>query len=367
MHSMTHICESIRPVDISLSVEAQKHLNNLTKPQGSLGRLEAMATRLFCIQGGVRPIKAEKVRFFTVAGDHGVVEERIAAFPQAVTRQMVHNFLNGGAGINVLCRTHNIDLSVVDAGCVGGAYPAHPDLIDRRIGDGTANFAKTPAMSRSACEKALSNGFDLASDAAQQGYDIIGIGEMGIGNTTAATALFCAYLQLSPADVAGAGAGAPPEGIAHKARVVQSALTLHADALQKRDAIQPIDAVDILAHLGGFEIATMAGIILGAAAAQRAVLVDGFIATAAYTAALHICPHVDAYCFLTHYSAEQGYGRVLAALHAEKGEKAPLFDLGFRLGEGTGAAMAVPFLRSAAAIFNTMATFEDAGVSGAPC
>ncbi len=361
MHPMTPLCDSIRPVDISLAVEAQKHLDSLTKPQGSLGRLEALATRFFCIQGGVTPIKTEKVRFFTVAGDHGVVDEGIAAFPQAVTRQMVQNFLHGGAGINVLCRAHNIDLSVVDAGCVGGAYPVHPSLIDKRVGDGTANFTKEAAMSRNVCETALANGFALATEAAEQNYDIIGIGEMGIGNTTAATALFCAYLGLLPVDVAGAGAGASPEGIAHKARVVQGALALHADALKKGDAI------DILAYVGGFEIATMAGIILGTAAAKKAVLIDGFIATSAYVAAVHICPHAQDYCFLTHYSAEQGYMHVLAALHADKGEKAPFIDLGFRLGEGTGAAVAVPFFRSAAAIFNNMATFEDAGVSGAPC
>ncbi len=365
MHTIINTCESVQPVDLSLRTKAQAHLDNLTKPQRSLGRLEEVAMRLYCIQNGTIPLNIDPVQMYTVAGDHGIVEEQIAFYPQAVTRQMVQNFLNNGAAINVMCRTADVHLKVVDAGCVGGSFAPHPSLLDRRIGDGTVNFAKAPAMKRSMCEKALSNGIALAADAVQNGYAAMAIGEMGIGNSTVASALFCAYLQLEPQDVAGQGAYPTPERVTHKARVIKNALNLHAKAISEGDAI------DILAHVGGFEIATMAGIILGAAAAKKVLLVDGFIATAAYVAALHICPAVKDYCFLTHHSAERGYAVVLAALHRgardHPYDDAPLLNLGLRVGEGTGAALAVPLLRTSAAIFNSMATFQEASVSGAPC
>ncbi len=347
----------ILPVQKDLEVAAKAHLDNLTKPQGSLARLEDTAKRIYCIQQGQKPLRVDPAHMFTVAGDHGVTEEKISLFPQEVTRQMVLNFLNGGAAINVLCRTAQMSLSVVDAGCVGGSFAPHENLIDKRLGDGTKNFAQEPAMSRETCIQALRHGIELAQEAATQGYVTLGIGEMGIGNTTPATALFSAILGLSPHDVAGPGAGATADGVAHKARVVEKALNLHAHALKNGDAI------DALALLGGFEIAVMAGIVLGAAKEHMTVLVDGFISTSAYVAARHICPHVDGYALLSHTSAEPGYVHVLQALEKENVPALPLLHLGLRLGEGTGAALALPLVRAAVNIFNEMATFADAQVS----
>ncbi len=358
MHdTLNQLISTIAPVNTDLQNIAQTHLDDLTKPQGSLARLEELATKVFCIQSGKIPLKVNPACMFTVAADHGIVSEGIASYPQEVTRQMVLNFLAGGAGISVLCHEFDVDLSVVDAGCVGGAFAAHAKLIDMRLGDGTNNFAKGPAMSRELCLKALCNGASLAEDAAKKGYKTIGIGEMGIGNTTAATAIFCAMLGLEPKDVAGPGAGASAELIAHKAAVIKKALELH------NKVITDGDGIDILAYVGGFEIATMAGLMLGAAKSGCIVLVDGFISTAAYVAAKRICPHVKDYCILSHASAEPGYVHVLKALN----EPQPLLHLGLRLGEGTGAALAVPILRAAAAIYNDMATFSSAGVTGETC
>ncbi len=355
-NALDKIISNIKPVNFNLKQNAQAHLDNLTKPQGSLARLEELAAQIYCIQNAPNQIVVDKARMFTVAADHGIVAEKIASYPQEVTRQMVLNFLAGGAGISVLCKLNQIDLSVVDSGCVGGPFQAHESLIDLRLGDGTANFAKEPAMSRQLCLKALHNGFELATDAAKKGYKTIGIGEMGIGNTTAATAIFCAIFNLDPKHVAGPGAGASAELIAHKAEVIKEALNLHSNILSSGDGI------DILACVGGFEIATMAGIILGAAHNGCILVVDGFISSAAYVAARHICPEVEGYCILSHTSAEPGYTHILKELNTT-----PLLNLGLRLGEGTGAAIAIPLLRAAATIFNDMATFSDAGVTGETC
>ncbi len=358
------ILSHIQEVDKSLRPVAQAHLDNLTKPRGSLARLEDVATQIFCVQKGRTPLCIDPVRMFTVAGDHGVVAEGISPFPQTVTRQMVHNFLHDGAAINVLCRSAQIDLHVVDAGCVGGAFSSHDKLIDRRLGEGTANFTLAPAMDIQTCIKALLYGIALAEDAAKEGYRALGIGEMGIGNTTAATALFCAFLHLDPHTVAGPGAGSDAAGVSHKAKVVAKALALHKDALcLSTTTQQEQQGVAILAHVGGFEIAVMAGIALGAAKTGCMVLVDGFISTAAYVAARHICPKVEEYAILCHSSAEPGYIAVLEALASAQ----PLLHLQLRLGEGTGAALAVPLLRAAVAVYNDMATFGQAGVAEEIC
>lgn len=352
------LCAHISPIDPALRQQAQAHLDNLTKPQGSLGRLETAAVQLFSIQHGSAPaLSPDPAIMFTVAGDHGVAEEGVSPFPQAVTRQMVLNFLQGGAGINVLCKSSGMDLKVVDAGCAGGPFAPHPLLLDRRLGDGTANFTHGPAMSREACLQALLHGAQLAADAAEAGYRCVGAGEMGIANTTPATALYCACLGLEPENIVGPGAGANQEMMRRKTRVVRAALSVNAPLL--RDG----DAVDRLAALGGFEIAVMAGVMLGGARHGMAVLVDGFISTSAFVAARSLCPALDDYCFLTHASAEPGYAPVVAAL----GKTPPLLHLGLRLGEGTGAALALPLLRAAAAIYNDMATFAQAGVTGTPC
>ena len=355
--------ERIRPVAAADLEAARAWLDSLTKPVGSLGRLESLAARLWAIGEGKRPLDAGPALMLTVAGDHGIAAQGVSPFPQAVTRQMVANFLAGGAAINVLCRANGLSLRVVDAGCAGGPFPAHHLLLDRRQGDGTADMSRGPAMSRAACESALRAGFALAKDARAEGFRTLGLGEMGIANSTSATALYCALLGLSPAAVAGPGAGAEPPMVARKARLVAQALSINADAVGA-------GPVETLAALGGFEIAVMCGAMLGAAAQGMAVLVDGFISTSACAAALAVAPELAGYAILTHVSAEPGYAAAIrrmterAAPHAggaDWGE--PLLELGLRLGEGTGAALAWPLVKSAAAICNEMATMASAGVS----
>ncbi len=340
----------LKPVDTAFEPAARAHLDNLTKPRGSLGRLEDIAARLYCIQGGQTPIAAGPARMLTIAGDHGVVAQGIAVTPQAVTTQMVINFLNGGAGINVLCRASDMDFQVVDAGALADFEP-HERLIRAKIGRGAADISQGPAMSREHCVRALELGIALAEMARVDGMRVVGLGEMGIGNTTPSSALFCAYLGLSAEEAVGMGAGVPPKGLAHKTEIIARSLRVNAEAVRSGDPVA------ILAALGGYEIAAMAGVVLGAARRNMAVMVDGFIATAAYTAAARIAPTVAGYCFFGHGSAEAGHGKALELL----GEK-PLLDLGLRLGEGTGAAVAVFLLKAAAAVFNEMATFESAGV-----
>lgn len=352
-HAFDTLCQNIVPVDPALAPIAQGHLDNLTKPQGSLGRLEEIALRLFSIANGRTPLCVDPALMFTVAGDHGVVAENVAFFPQAVTRQMVQNFLNNGAGINVLARLANADLHVVDAGCVGGPFAPHPMLVEARLGDGTANIAVEPAMSVQTCLQGLLNGAALADKAAAAGKRCVGVGEMGIGNTTPATALYCALLKLRPETMTGPGAGATPAMLHNKIHVIQRALDRHAAVI---DAGKPLD---IIAALGGFEIVTMAGIMLGAARHRMVVVVDGFISTAAFMSARALCAAVEGYAFLSHASVEPGYMLAVESLHGAL----PLLHMGLRLGEGTGAALAIPILRAGASIYNEMATFDQAQVS----
>lgn len=354
--------ERIRPVAAADLAAARAHLDSLTKPAGSLGRLETLAARLWAMSGGL-PLDVAPALMLTVAADHGIAARGVSPFPQAVTRQMVANFLAGGAAINALCRANDVGLRVVDAGCAGGPFPAHPLLLDRRQGDGTADMSEGPAMSLPACESALRAGFALAKDARAEGFRTLGLGEMGIANSTAATALYCALLGLAPGEVAGPGAGAEPPMIARKARLVSRALAVNAGAVAR-------GPVETLAALGGFEIAVMCGAMLGAAAEGMPVLVDGFISSSACAAALAIAPDFAGYAILTHVSAEPGYAAALrrmterAAPHAGRADWGrPLLELGLRLGEGTGAALAWPLVRSAAAICNEMATLASAGVS----
>ncbi len=341
---------ALEPVNTGLEPAARAHLDNLTKPVGSLGRLEDLATRLYCIQDGRTPLAAAPARMITIAGDHGVVAQGIALTPQAVTVQMVLNFLNNGAGINVLCRAADVDFQVVDAGVLSDFEP-HERLVRAKIGRGTADLSQGPAMSRDDCLRALELGIALAEMAHADGMRVVGMGEMGIGNTTPSSALFCAYLGISPAEAVGMGAGIPPKGLAHKTEIIAQGLRANAEAVQSGDPVA------VLAALGGYEIAALAGLVIGAARRKLAVMVDGFIATAACTAAARIAPAVTGYCFFSHGSAEAGHVRALKRL----GQK-PLLDLGLRLGEGTGAALGIFLLKSAAAIFNEMATFESAGV-----
>ncbi len=354
---LQHSLACITPCNHELQRTAMEHLDNLTKPRGSLGLLEAVARRLYCIQGGAQKLRTEKAFMFTVAADHGIAAENVSSYPQEVTRQMVLNFLNEGAAINVLCKLNNIDFAVVDAGCVGGAFQPHKLLLDRRLGEGSRNFAKEAAMSRETCITALVHGIELADMATEKDYDIIALGEMGISNTTSATALFCALFDLAPALITGPGAGADQSLLAHKVKVIEHALSLHSATLKDGDAI------DLLATLGGFEIAVLAGIALGAAKNKRVLMVDGFIATAAFAVAANICKTVEDYALLAHTSAEPGYVHVLSALERQGFSHPPLLQLGMRLGEGTGAALAINLVRAAASIYNDMATFTSANIS----
>lgn len=345
-----NLIKKISPVDLSLEEQAYNHLDNLTKPPRSLGRLEEIAARLFAIfQGKVEPYPA---RIYTCAADHGVVEEGVSPYPQEVTRQMVLNFLQGGAGINVLCNTSGVELKVVDVGVKGESFPEHPHLIQKKIKPGTNNLVKTKAMSKEECLQALLLGIELAKEAKKEGINTIGTGEMGIGNTTPSTALYCAFLGLDPYKCTGKGAGLSDSKIKHKAKLIAQALKQHEKAIASKDPLT------ILASLGGLEIACLTGIILGGALEKMAVVVDGFISTAAFVAAYHFNPLVKDYCFFSHYSAEKSHKQLLAQIKAKA-----LLDLDLRLGEGTGAALAMFLLKAAANIFNQMATFEQAGVS----
>lgn len=349
--TLTAVLSAIHPVEQSLAQAAQAHLDNLTKPRGSLGRLEDLALQLCLIQGG-QPPKADPARVYTIAGDHGVVEEGVSPFPQEVTRQMVLNFLNGGAGINVLAKTAGAQLYVVDAGSKGPDFDEHPQLIRAKVAEGTANLAKGPAMSTDQCLRALLLGVELADRAQAEGVRVLGTGDMGIGNTTPSTALYCAYLGLPPEAMTGPGAGLNKEAVARKVEVIKRGLAVNAAAVATGDALE------ILAALGGLEIACLAGLILGGAKNRQLVCVDGFISTAACVAAWKLCPAIADYVVLSHASAEPGHRLAVQTLG-----KKPLLDLGLRLGEGTGAAVAMFLVRSAAAIYTDMATFAQAGVS----
>lgn len=321
----------------------------LTKPPGSLGRLEAIAVQFAAMQGCEKP-QAEKVFIGVFAGDHGVAEEGVSAFPQAVTAEMVKNFARGGAAISVLAKQLGATLEVVN---LGTAFDTGELLGVRQcnLGKGTANFARGAAMSEEQLAAALQAGRDSAARAQKIGTQLYIGGEMGIANTTAAAALACALLSLSPQQLAGPGTGLDSAGVQRKAEVVARALALHAAYLN--------EPRDVLHRLGGFEIAALTGAFIGCAQRGIAVLVDGYINTAAALLAVRINPGVRDWLLFAHRSAEPGHILMLEALQAE-----PLLNLGMRLGEGSGAATAVPIIRLACALHNDMATFAEAGVSG---
>lgn len=343
-----------RSVDPGLLVQAQEHLDQLTKPQGSLGELERAAQRLFAISGGKYPLRIDPAIIYTAAADHGVAAQGVSAFPQTVTRQMAENYFNGGAGINVLCRANGVNAMLVDAGCLGEEFPPHKQLLSRRLAEGSADISQGPAMSEDTCIAALRNGFAIGLSAAQNGFACIGTGELGIANSTPATALYCAFYGLDPARITGPGAMAPPPMVAHKAEVIAHALEINKDAVASGNPLR------ILAALGGLEIATLTGIMLSCGANGLPLVVDGFICASAYAAAQALWPPLAGYAFFSHMSAEPGFA---AAVEKMNLEQRPLLQLGLRLGEGTGAALAISLLRSAAAIYNEMATFASAGVA----
>jgi len=303
-------------------------LASLTKPPGSLGRLEELALRVGLIQGTDMPTVGRKAMLLFCA-DHGVVEEGVSPFPQEVTRQMVANFRAGGAAITVLCRQYGIE----------------PVIVDMGVGNPTRNFAKERAMSRAEAQKAVETGRQHAADG-----DLLGAGEMGIGNSTAAAALLCAFTGIGPGEAAGRGTGLDDAGVARKADVIARALALHRP--------DPTDAMGVLAALGGFEIAAIVGLILGAAQKRCVVVLDGFISCSAALVVRAMDPSALDYVVYSHRSAELGHRKMLESLNAR-----PLLDLGMRLGEGTGAAIGISLVESAVRLYREMATFASAGVS----
>lgn len=339
----------IAPLDDALRPALRAAIDDKTKPLGALGRLEDLAMQIGLICGTTQPaLKRPTVIVF--AGDHGVADAGVSAYPAEVTAQMVLNFLKGGAAINVFSRLHGIALEVVDAG-VRVPLPASPGLVNCRIADGTQNFAETRAMSAEQASAAMMAGMARVLRAAQQGCNVIGFGEMGIANTSSAACLMSRLTGLPLADCIGRGTGLDDEGLSRKREVLERALALHADAEEP---------LDVLAAFGGFEIAMMAGAFLAAAASRMVILVDGFIASAALLVAHSIDARVLQYCVFSHCSHERGHRALLDHFKAE-----PLLALDLRLGEGTGAALAWPLVTSAAAFLNEMATFSGAGVSGA--
>lgn len=337
------------PADADSVAAARAHQHQLTKPPGSLGALERLAITLAGLQGRAHPA-VDEVWISVFAADHGVAEEGVSAFPQAVTGEMVKNFAHGGAAISVLARALNARLEVVNLGVVND--PGQLAGVRRAvIAPTSANVCLQAAMTPVQLQAALAAGAQSIAAAREVGAELFIGGEMGIGNTTVAAALACALLDESPDLLAGAGTGLDAAGITHKARVIARALALHAG---------PHEPLEWLRRLGGFEIAALAGAYLAAAQAGLPVLVDGFISTVAALAAQRINPSVAPWLLFAHRSHEHGHARVLAALQAE-----PLLDLGMRLGEASGAASAVPLLRLACALHAQMATFAQAGVSQA--
>jgi len=338
----------IQPLDTLAQSQALARQAALTKPEGSLGRLEALSIQIAGITGQALPEIEHKV-VVTMAADHGVAAEGVSAFPQEVTRQMVSNFLRGGAAINVLGRHTGTRIVVVDLGVAADIAP-HPDLLDRKVAPGTGNIARGPAMSRDQAIQALLSGVAVVEEELTKGLDIVGTGDMGIANTTPSAAIAVALMGIAAAEMVGRGTGLDDAGLVRKVKVVETAI-----AANRPD---PHDPLDVLAKVGGFEIAGLAGVMLGAAAHRRPVVVDGFISTAAAMIAVGLAPRLRQYLIAAHCSQEKGHRIMLDWLGLE-----PLLDLGMRLGEGTGAVLGIFLVEAACKILAQMATFGQAGVS----
>ena len=348
MDNLTRIIEMIKPLDEMAMAKARARQDTLTKPQGSLGRLEELSIQLAGIQGNPIPQIKDKA-IITMAGDHGVVAEKIGNWPQEVTTQMVHNFLQGGAGINVIARQVGARVIVVDMGVAAELVP-NPQLLSRKIGFGTQNMALGPAMTAEQAVKAIETGIELVTAEVTNGLDIVGTGDMGIGNTTVSSAI-CAVITGKPVvEVTGRGTGLTDEQLAHKVEVINRAL-----AVNHPDPAQPLD---VLAKVGGFEIGGLVGIMLAATAHRIPVVIDGFIPGAAALVATALSPALKDYLIAAHLSAELGHRLLLEHLGLK-----PLLSLDMRLGEGTGAALGVFLAETAARILAEMATFTEAGVS----
>ena len=340
-----------KPVDHAMSTAAAERQQQLTKPAGSLGQLEALAVQLAGLQGRLKP-RADQIWVAIFAGDHGVVAEGVSAYPQAVTGQMLHNFVSGGAALSVLARELGAQLDVVDLGTVTPMLNL-AGVRHLQLGAGTANFATGAAMTDSQGLKALQAGRDSVLRALAAGSELFIGGEMGIGNTASASAVACALLDCPAAHLTGPGTGLDAAGVSHKARVIDQALAFHDGLLD--------DPLQTLFRLGGFEIAALAGAYVACAQEGLVALVDGFICTVAAMVAVRLNPECREWLIFAHRGAEQGHRHVLESLQAQ-----PLLDLGLRLGEGSGAALAVPLVRLACDLHGQMATFAEASVADRP-
>ncbi len=339
---------NIPDYDLQFAKEAQDRQNTLTKPAGSLGRLEELSIRLAGICAVSRPSFPRKA-VVVMAGDHGVTEEGISAYPSDVTKQMVFNFLRGGAAINVLARQAGARVIVVDIG-VAGEFERTTGLIRRKIADGTQNMSKGPAMSRSQAEESVGVGVEVVEAEIAKGLDLLAVGEMGIGNTTPSSAITSIYTALPVRLVTGRGTGLDEAGFAHKVGVIERSI-----AINKPD---PADPIDVLSKVGGFEIGGLAGAILCAASHRLPVVLDGFISGAAALIAAELEPRVKPFLIASHLSVEAGHRAILERLGLR-----PLLELDLRLGEGTGAALAFHLVDASVKTLNEMATFSEAGVS----
>lgn len=348
--TIEEIAARIETPDRSFWSKAQERLDRLTKPQGSLGRLEELAARYVMLTGKTKPT-VPRAAVFTFAADHGIAKDGVSAYPQEVTAQMVLNFLRGGAGVNVLAQHAGAEVRVVDIG-VAGEFPVLPRLIQRKVAAGTKNFLREPAMTKEQARHAVETGIVLAMEAVRDGIGILGTGDMGIGNTTASAAIAAVLTGEPAASVTGRGTGIDDDMMRHKIAVIEQALARHRPDHN--------DALDVLAKIGGFEIAGIAGLILGGAAARVPIVLDGFISGAAALVAVGLAPACRDYLIASHRSVECGHDAVLARL-----DLMPLLDLQLRLGEGTGACLGISLLKAAIKIYGQMATFDEAGVSGA--
>ncbi len=340
--------KDIPAVNEEYEKKAIQRQNNLTKPPGSLGHLEKIAIKLSAMQACEKPA-IDKIQIVVFAADHGIAEEGVSAFPQAVTVEMVKNFARGGAAISVLAKELQADLEVVNVGTVS-EHEKLPGVVMQRIAPGTANFSKQAAMTQGQLLESVNAGRDAVMRAKEKNTQLFIAGDMGIANTTSATAIACALLNKKPDVLAGPGTGLDNKGVIHKAKVIKESIELHADKLK--------NPLDVLQHLGGFEIAALTAAYISSAQQSIPVLVDGFISSIAALAAIKINKNVKDWMFFAHASAEPGHKIIMDVINEK-----PLVDLDMRLGEGSGAAVAVPLIRMACALHNNMATFEQAGVS----
>jgi len=348
MSLLTSTIEKIKPLDNTAMAGAKARQDQLTKPAGSLGRLEELSIQIAGIQGKARPEIKNKA-IITMAGDHGVVDEKIGNWPREVTAQMVENFLRGGAGINVLARQAGARIVFVDMGIASDLKP-NKQLIVKKIGYGTKNMCQGPAMTEEQAIKAVEAGIEIVEGEAKKGLDIVGTGDMGIGNTTASSAIFAAISGKKAEEVTGRGTGLSDEQLNHKIDVIKRAL-----AVNKPDSDKPIE---VLVKVGGYEIGGLAGVILGAAASRIPVVIDGFISGAAALIATKLAPQAKDYLIAAHCSAEAGHAAMLKYMSLK-----PVLNLEMRLGEGTGAAVGIMIAEAAVRTLNEMATFAEAGVS----